>query len=129
MNPELPMENVYVCPKSHMTVTVDVDVGVTPFILKCRREGCDEFAQSRFYPKSPRHYSMPDPEWEWYRPGYEEYLLMEHDDHVEKGGLLIRRRTDRTPITHGDPRSCFEHPYWKNNEWRQELMLPEELRG
>lgn len=94
--------NVYVCPKKHLTTTVDVDEGVTPFMLGCKMPGCNEMAQSSFYPKQrpiPMH--IPMPLWEWYKPDINKVSSFERD-HVEKGGLLLRRRTSAQPTNHPD---------------------------
>ena len=94
-------ENVYTCPKcGGYTVTVDVDDGVTPFLLNCRASGeegkCDGKATSAFYPKSPRPPRIPPPAWEWYAPSAEETAKLSPGmrDHVEQGGLLIRKKCD-----------------------------------
>lgn len=102
-------ENVYTCQKCGcFTVTIDTDEGVTPFMLDCRasgREGdCDGMAESAFYPKGPRPAHIPAPSWEWYKVERWE-VIGEHrvetreyhnldpglKDHVDKGGLLIRK--------------------------------------
>lgn len=92
-------ENVYTCEKcGGLTVTIDVDEGVTPFMLKCRASGrqgdCDGFARSSFYPKGPRPPHMPAPSWEWYRPDAEEVERLSDAmrEHVRQGGLCIRKR-------------------------------------
>lgn len=61
-----PRENVYTCLKCRgFTVTLDVDEGVTSFMLNCRasgREGdCDGMAVSAMYPKGPRPPHIPEP--------------------------------------------------------------------
>lgn len=91
-------ENVYVCPECNgYTVTIDVDAGVTPFLLKCRAKGdgmCTGMAVSSCYPKGPRPTNMPAPAWEWYKPKGMDYqkLSSEMKRHVDKGGLYIRAR-------------------------------------
>jgi len=102
---KLPRENVYRCPAGHLTVTVDVDEGVTPFIITCRSGSCQEAASSSFYPKSPRPAQIPAPEWEWYRPTDKQAKKKDRQfpgtwDHVRNGGLLIRPRTSRDPVYH-----------------------------
>ena len=88
--------NVYVCRKcGGNTVTIDIHEGVTPFLLRCRatgREGdCDGMAQSSFYRPEMEHAS---PAWEWFKPVGSEYRKLNRDmrEHVDKGGLDIRRR-------------------------------------
>jgi protein gp37 len=99
-----PRVNVYVCEDSHMTVTVDVDDGVTPFMLGCRQEGCDHFAQSSMYPRGEALKRYPAPAWEWFKPSPEELRGMDAGmrEHCEMGGLDIRARTDRRPVYHED---------------------------
>jgi hypothetical protein len=91
-------ENVYTCPKCKgYTVTIDIDEGVTPFMLRCRANGenvCDGMATSSFYPQGPRPADIPPPSWEWYKPTGREYrnLSKGMKEHVDKGGLDIRAR-------------------------------------
>ncbi len=81
--------NVYVCAKcSGKTRTIDVDNGVTPFMMMCRAtENCDGTMRSSFY-------SVPQnivPEYEWFMPksmdGYDQDMI----EHFKKGGLDIRK--------------------------------------
>lgn len=89
-------ENVYTCQKcGGFTVTVDVDDGVTPMFMGCRaKKNCDGYAGSAMYPPGPRPQHVPAPAWEWYRPAPEALsgLTVSERDHVEGGGLLLRRR-------------------------------------
>jgi hypothetical protein len=92
-------ENVYTCPKCKgMTVTVDIDEGVTPMFLNCRasgREGdCDGMAVSAMYPKGPRPPHVPAPAWEWFKPTGKDYARLSPamKEHVDAGGLDIRKR-------------------------------------
>ena len=97
-------ENVYVCETcGGYTVTVDVDDGVTPFMLGCRANvqgmgiyvpTCKGMAQSQFYPVGPRPIHIPPPAWEWYKPTGADFdnLSAAMKEHVYKGGLDIRRR-------------------------------------
>ena len=89
-------KNIYTCEKcGGITVTIDVDEGVTPFMLRCRASSneadCDGYAQSSMYrvPQGP----SPEPKWEWFRPTGIEYrkLSREMRDHVDKGGLDLRK--------------------------------------
>jgi hypothetical protein len=104
---QLPRENVYTCEKcARFTVTVDVDEGVTPFMLKCRASGkegdCDGTAYSACYPTNPRPSWMPAPAWEWFKPTGSEYNKLSEamKRHVDKGGLDIRHRTAALPVMH-----------------------------
>ena len=103
--------NVYTCPKGHETITVDKDTGVTPMMLACKTEGCQEMGRSSFYRVPPGL----TPTHEWYAPNEEELTLSileiqlkNPDDgspnyrmwcqsveesmrmHVHQGGLLLR---------------------------------------
>ena len=96
-------ENVYVCEEcGGYTVTVDIDEGVTPFMLGCRASGdedsCDGMAMSQFYPEGRRPPYIPAPEWEWYRPGAEELEgeTPAMQAHAGMGGLFLRRRGELT---------------------------------
>lgn len=89
--------NVYQCRKcGGLTVTIDIHVGVTPFILNCRatgREGdCGGHAESWFYRTVA---GIPPPAWEWFKPVGSEYRKLHRAmrEHVDMGGLDIRRRT------------------------------------
>lgn len=90
--------NCYICDKcDHITKTIDIDDGVTPFLHRC--EKCGEFAESTFY-----NDVIPDkkPTQEWYRPTLEQCMKLRKKDeslleHVLNGGLvsrLITRKED-----------------------------------
>lgn len=98
---KLPRINIYMCLMGHHTVTVDVDHGVTPFMIPCEREGCPATAKSSFYPKGPDPLNRT-PTHEWYKPKSLKGLTPMERHHVEKGGLLLRKRTDATPRYHGE---------------------------
>lgn len=83
--------------------TINRDEGTTPFMVPCMaRLGCKGMMLSGFYQDEPRR-----PGWEWIKPTPEEletYLRL-HDpqkkpwlreavvEHIQKGGLLLRRLT------------------------------------
>lgn len=83
--------NFYRCERdfAHMTVTIDREPGVTPFMIRCPH--CEEknFAQSAGY----RVATTLEPTHEWYRPDSfgelrdQPWAL----DHVKMGGLLLRK--------------------------------------
>jgi hypothetical protein len=102
---ELPRESVYRCEKcASRFTTVDVDHGVTPFMTRCKVDGCDGMAQSSMYPKAPRPSHVAAPSFEWYRPVHIDELADLSPatlDHLKRGGLLLRPRTDREPVKHG----------------------------
>ena len=83
------MKNRYtceVCGKS--IVTIDRDEGVTPFYLSCMfcKKG---FSRSSFYQIDQN----VKPDYEWYKPTKLEIMVLPKDlkDHVEHGGLIIRK--------------------------------------
>jgi hypothetical protein len=93
-----PRENVYTCRKcGGFTVTVDLDEGITPYLLACRASGkhgdCPGMAESSGYPIGPRPKHIPDPQWEWYKPGELELreASPELRDYALHGGLFLRR--------------------------------------
>jgi hypothetical protein len=101
-----PRVNVYTCRKCRKeTWTVDVDEGVTPFMLGCRAtKGCDGMAESSFYPGWAGAF-LHRVKWEWYKPTEEEAKQQERQypgslHHWEQGGLSIRPRTDAEPVRH-----------------------------
>lgn len=123
---KLPRENCYVCNVCHgLTVTVDVDEGVTPMFIRCKRidsqyteervirKQCNGTARSGLYPKAPRPSTIPAPKFEWYNPTTTELSKLDEEtqDYVLKGGLLLRERTDREPVYHkgeyDDDLGCF----------------------
>lgn len=87
-------KNVYTCPKGHKTVTVDVDEGVTPFMLRCRQKdddgkhNCTEMARSSMYQVDQELKA----EYEWYMPLSLKGLNSSEIQHVRQGGLLIRKK-------------------------------------
>jgi len=97
-------------------VTVNRADGVTPFLLGCQNDipsdedrakaiaaggvrsssGCGAFMESAFY-RVPQHL---EPSHEWYAPDKAERKRMRRRndpslEHVEQGGLLLRRISDR----------------------------------
>lgn len=54
--------NMYVCRKGHQTLSCDVDLGVTPMFIICRRPGCDATSESQMYPDpaglEPHHFPV-----------------------------------------------------------------------
>ena len=86
---------------NHVTKTIDVDSGVTPFLISC--EKCKADATSSFYDDL-----VPDqaPTFEWYRPSLDQVLAIRNEslslppaskghnesilEHILDGGLLSR---------------------------------------
>lgn len=132
-----PRINVYVCRKcGGYTVTVDVDEGVTPFMIGCHAKEtevhpaesgskafedlldrelgiriksknllkvkCDGMSESSFYPRGPRPNWIEEPKWEWYKPEPGELANMSRSakEHVNQGGLLMRKRTGKQVLCH-----------------------------
>lgn len=99
-----PRENAYTCKAcGGVFVTVDVDHGVTPFGTECHASPeCHGMSYSSFYPRGPKPPELGEALWEWYRPESYAGLSPGVADHVRKGGLLLRARTDKPPVYHGD---------------------------
>jgi hypothetical protein len=92
--------NAYTCPVCGLnTVTIDVDPGVTPAFLGCRRTvGCTGSAVSAGYPDAEPPANLLDRlEWEWVTPTEREFrkLPPEMRDHIDRGGLMLVVRSDR----------------------------------
>lgn len=112
--------NMYICEHNCHNITVDVDKGVTPFMIRCEFTGrpdrpadplkmkdgkCIGEAKSCCYPNElDDNTDYPIPTHEWFRPTLLEYSKLgePEKDHVRGGGLLLRKRTKKTPIMHGD---------------------------
>lgn len=94
--------NCYTCEScGKHTTTVDVDEGVTPAFIECIH--CNGMSRSNMYPKDrpiPDH--LPEPTHEWYMPDINNLTIEEEvcRDHIEQGGLLMRKRTDAMIIPH-----------------------------
>lgn len=92
--------NVYTCDTcGGQIVTVDRDEGVTPFMLTCRfiPEYCDGSMVSALY----RVDQLLKPTHEWYKPDKppQDPAMRQH---VEMGGLLIRRIASEGRDKQGD---------------------------
>jgi len=112
--------NIYICEHGCHNITVNVDKGVTPFMMKCLREGdakrpldkskskngvCVGMAKSCMYPERINDaQDYPVAKHEWYRPDNQEYSALNNaeKDHVRNGGLLIRKITGKKPILHSE---------------------------
>lgn len=99
--------NSYRCEKCQGTiVTVNLADGVTPFMVKCRAHwpdtSCDGMAQSGFY----RIDQSTPPGWGWHRPGEAELSNLAEDvrEHVQRGGLLLRKLDGAERETYGGSR-------------------------
>ncbi len=70
-----PAINVWKCEVCNaLTVAIDIDEGVTPFMLGCRaNDKCKGMGQSSFYPEPPIPAHIASAlAWEWYAPSPEE---------------------------------------------------------
>lgn len=106
--------NVYTCEFGCHTVTVDVDEGVTPFMISCRAKSrpdrpiepkyldkdgyCIGTAYSAFYPEEPPPpYILNKLAWEWYKPTESDFAKMSkrEADHyrAHPHELALRERT------------------------------------
>lgn len=110
--------NLYMCEHGCHNVTVDVDKGVTPFMIGCEFTGrpdripdptkmkygkCIGMAKSCMYPKEiDDKYPIPVATHEWYRPSLKEFKTLSEleKDYVKDGGLLMRKRTEAIPLLH-----------------------------
>ena len=81
--------NCYKCSCGHITKTIDIHAGVTPFMHNC--ENCSNMSYSTFYNDIAPHLS---PTQEWYRPTLEELLKVRKNEalveHILMGGLDVR---------------------------------------
>lgn len=97
--------NLYVCQahKNHITTTVDVDEGVTPFMITCPH--CGGTSYSKMYPSHrPIPDWIPEPSFEWYAPSREQVdagVFAEAEiEHINRGGLMMRERTEAPAFCH-----------------------------
>jgi hypothetical protein len=79
--------NMYTCDNDHNTITIDLNEGVTPFMIDCMTLDCGLIARSHFYNVSPELI----PAYEWYYPTNLKGLHPAEVEHVVKGGLLLRK--------------------------------------
>lgn len=92
-------KNAYECEKcGSYIVTVDREPGVTPFMVSCGN--CSSMATSKFY----RVQAYLEPTHEWYRPETLAGLKGGVREHVENGGLLLRK------IGGGDSKQGWQKP-------------------
>ncbi len=84
--------NMYVCRRGHQVLSCDVDQGVTPMFIRCKRGRlCDAMGESQMYPApeslTARHFPV---ELVWRKPTKDELRKARRDnyiDHFDKGGL------------------------------------------
>lgn len=92
--------NIYTCTecRGHI-VTKDVDEGVTPFMISCEAKiDCLGAMESSFYRVWDQRIA---PSHHWYKPGPAEHaaLIPGYREHVDKGGLLLRRADGQPTFT------------------------------
>ena len=98
--------NAYFCNSCRrVTISVDVDNGVTPMFHPCVH--CKKMATSFMYqvPACLRYdfsngIKVLPADIEWYKPDEREIikLSVDENEHVKKGGLLSRGRTNKPAI-------------------------------
>ena len=104
---KLERRNAYFCKECRkVTITVDVDEGVTPMFIECPH--CDRQMATSFMYQLPgcmrydftKGISILPADYEWYKPDEKETLMLSkaEAEHVFKGGLLMRERTDKPAI-------------------------------
>jgi len=82
-------KNGYICKTcDRRIITIDVDNGTTPFMFKCcATKDCEGFMISMFY-SIPQ--SLPA-QYEWFRPDSLDGYSSEMIEHINKGGLDLRK--------------------------------------
>ena len=102
---QIEKRNAYIC-KECRTVTLIVHIveGVTPMFIGCTKPGCSGKAISFMYKvPPPLLVSFNDdfiPSHEWYKPSEIEASMLSdgQQEHIKKGGLIMRERTDAKPL-------------------------------
>jgi hypothetical protein len=82
-------KNSYQCEVCNgVIVTVDIDDGTTPFLLLCRATpSCDGMMKSNFY----RIDQSIKAGYEWFRPASSKGYSAGMRQHIEMGGLVLRK--------------------------------------
>jgi hypothetical protein len=96
---KLEKRNAYYCKAcKRVTITVDVNEGVTPMFILCPHCNCS--ATSFMYQLPGALHLGVEADYEWYKPDAKETLMLSkaEAEHVFKGGLLMRKRTKAQPI-------------------------------
>jgi hypothetical protein len=83
-------KNSYTCQACGKSiVTIDIDDGVTPFMLACRATpGCAGIMRSGFYVSVDQ---AAEPDYEWFMPKSLKGYPREMVEHFKQGGLDIRK--------------------------------------
>lgn len=87
--------NVYACDNGHHNLSMDLDEGVTPMFLTCRRLGCGARSVSSMYPKGepPAHLFPVRVIWRRATNGEIKRERREGGDHFVRGGLQMEWTT------------------------------------
>ena len=106
---KLERRNAYFCQECRkVTITVDIDEGVTPAFIRCPH--CNQSMAKSFMYQIPGcmyfgefkngQMTILPADYEWYKPNEKETLMLSKGEaeHVFKGGLLMRKRTDKKTI-------------------------------
>jgi len=96
---KLERRNAYYCKAcKRVTITVDINEGVTPMFILCPHCNCS--ATSFMYQLPGALHLGVEADYEWYKPNETETLILSKGEaeHVFKGGLLMRKRTKAQPI-------------------------------
>lgn len=93
MNQSEPRINQYTCRIcGKYIVTIDRDEGTTPMMLNCRATNdCDGTMFSGMYRIMPGL----KPNYEWYKPENLDGFDRDMREHIEMGGLVIRKIEDQ----------------------------------
>jgi len=87
--------NMYVCSRGHQVLSCDLDMGVTPMFVTCRRgglSGCGLTGESQMYPAGPPNSFNFPVELVWRKPTKGELRRARRDnfiDYFDKGGLQM----------------------------------------
>lgn len=87
--------NTYTCESCRGVIsTVDLDDGVTPFMIRCNiSDGCKGLMKSGMYRTRP---SDPPAEWEWFKPTDLSSYSESMKEHIMAGGLVLRHFRDHS---------------------------------
>lgn len=82
-------KNMYHCEScGHTLVTIDKDIGTTPFMISCGgHNGCEGGTMKSMMYRVPEYLT---PAYEWIKPNINE-VNERMKQHVENGGLIIRK--------------------------------------
>lgn len=96
------LKNLYLCKCGHGFVSIDLDEGVTPFIITCPR--CNGQATSLCYKIPQATLADVSPVIEWYRPDEAEMHAA-----AEKARALMLEKTGRASVASALASAVREH--------------------